>query len=131
MFYADSNVIESLKQQITTNLETLLREAFIYKNKKNYGKFHNRSDPPLPSGLEGFPYTSLILQHSGGGPLLILIWHLIYLMHSRLLQSQSINPTPGACLKMLSNSLMITGAEPAECEHNETWPDIMAEGLCQ
>ena len=25
----------------------LIREAFIKKNKKNYGKFHNRSDPPL------------------------------------------------------------------------------------
>ena len=29
MFYADSNVIESLKQQITTNLETLLSQVEV------------------------------------------------------------------------------------------------------
>ena len=28
-----------------------IREAFIQKNLKNYGKFHNWSDPPLPTFL--------------------------------------------------------------------------------
>ena len=33
--------------QIEIKMYDCIREAFI-KKKKNYGKFHNRSDPPLP-----------------------------------------------------------------------------------